>query len=51
VIHAEERETPKTRKKIEWKLITDLPVQSRRDAIEKLEWYAMRWKIEVSTRF
>ena len=47
VIHAEERSTPKNRKKIEWKLITDLPVRSRRDAIEKLEWYAMRWKIEV----
>jgi hypothetical protein len=47
VIHAEERETPKNRKKIEWKLITDLPVQSRREAVEKLEWYAMRWKIEV----
>ena len=26
VIHAEERGTPKNRKKIEWKLITDLPV-------------------------
>jgi hypothetical protein len=47
VIHAEERGTPKTRKKIEWKLITDLPVQSRQDAIEKLEWYALRWKIEL----
>lgn len=47
VIHAEERGTPKNRKKIEWKLITDLPVQSRQDAIEKIEWYAMRWKIEV----
>jgi len=47
VIHAEERGTPKNRKKIEWKLITDLPVQSRQDAIAKLEWYAMRWKIEV----
>jgi hypothetical protein len=47
VIHAEERETPKDRKKIEWKLITDLPVQSRQDAIEKIEWYALRWKIEV----
>ena len=23
------------------------PVQSRKDAIEKLEWYAMRWKIEM----
>ncbi len=47
VIHAEERGTPKNRKKIEWKLITDLPVNSRADAIEKLGWYSMRWKIEV----
>jgi Transposase DNA-binding len=47
VIHAEEPGTPKNRKKIAWKLITNLPVQSRKDAIEKLEWYALRWKIEV----
>jgi Transposase DNA-binding len=47
VIHADERGMPKNRKKIDWKLITDLPVQSRQDAIEKLEWYALRWKIEV----
>ena len=47
VIHAEERGTPENRKKIDWKLITDLPVGSRADAIEKLEWYALRWKIEV----
>jgi Transposase DNA-binding len=47
VLHAEERGTPKNRKKIDWKLITDLPVQSRKDAIEKLDWYALRWKIEV----
>ncbi len=47
VIHAEERGTPKNRKKIDWKLITDLPVQSRADAIGKLDWYALRWKIEV----
>jgi hypothetical protein len=47
VIRAEERGTPKNRKKIDWRLITDLPVQSRKDAIEKLEWYALRWKIEV----
>src|ERR1700731_711293 len=47
VIHAQERGTPKNREKIEWKLITDLPVGSPADAIEKLEWYALRWKIEV----
>ena len=47
VIHAEERGIPKNRTKVDWKLVTDLPVQSRKDAIEKLEWYALRWKIEV----
>ncbi|MCP1850116.1 MULTISPECIES: IS4 family transposase [unclassified Bradyrhizobium] len=47
VIHAQERGRPKRRKKIEWKLLTDLPVQSRKDAINKAEWYALRWKIEV----
>jgi hypothetical protein len=47
VIHAEERGTPNNRKKIDWKLITDLPVGSRKDAIEKFEWYALRRKIEV----
>ncbi|MGY3646840.1 hypothetical protein ACVWW2_002131 [Bradyrhizobium sp. LM4.3] len=46
VIHAEERGTSKKRKKIDWKLITDLPVGSRTDAIEKLE-HGLRWKIEV----
>ena len=47
VIYAQERGTPTNRKKIDWKLITDLPVCSRADAIKKLEWYALRWKIEV----
>src|SRR5665213_1330871 len=30
-----------------WKLVTDLQVNSLKDAIEKIVWYAMRWKIEV----
>ena len=47
MIHAQERGSPKSRKPIDWKLITDLPVGSNKDAIEKLNWYAMRWKIEV----
>ena len=47
VLHAQERGVPKNRKKIDWKLITDLPVSSRREAIAKLDWYALRWKIEV----
>jgi hypothetical protein len=47
VLHAREREEPAGRPRIDWKLITDLPVQSHRDAVEKLHWYALRWKIET----
>ena len=47
VIHAQERGAPKGRERIDWKLITDLPVRSRDEAIEKLKWYSMRWKIET----
>ncbi|MGC9271287.1 MAG: hypothetical protein ACP5E6_14170, partial [Acidiphilium sp.] len=47
MIHAEEKGSPKNREKIKWKLITNLAARSRRDAIEKLQWYALRWKIEV----
>ena len=47
VIHATERGAPKGRKPIEWKLMTDLPACSRSEAIEKLDWYALRWKVEV----
>lgn len=46
-IHASEKSTPKDREKIDWKLLTDLPVRTCLDAIEKLEWYAQRWKIET----
>lgn len=47
MIYAEERGTSKGRARISWKLLTDLPVRSCAEAIEKLQWYALRWKIEV----
>lgn len=47
VIHATERGAPKDRDRIEWKLVTNLPVTSKADAIRMLEWYAMRWTIET----
>ena len=46
VLHAREPEEPVGRPRIDWKLITDLPVESHADAVGKLHWYAMRWKIE-----
>lgn len=47
VLHASERGKPVGCAPIHWKLLTDLPVTSRPQAIEKLQWYAMRWKIET----
>ena len=47
VIEAREQQTPSDRDRIDWKLITDLAVNSRQQAVEKVQWYALRWKIEV----
>jgi hypothetical protein len=42
-----EATTPTGRDKIDWKLITDLPVKSRKDALQMLSWYALRRRIET----
>src|SRR3954469_3670634 len=47
VIHAQERGRTEGRAAIDWKLITDLPVRSPEQAIEKLGWRARRWQIEL----
>jgi hypothetical protein len=47
VLWAQEKTTPEGRDRIDWKLITNLPVKSRSDALQKISWYAMRWKIEM----
>jgi hypothetical protein len=47
VIHATEATAPKGRQRIEWKLLTNLSIGSLEAAIEKLSWYALRWKIET----
>jgi len=47
VIEAREQQTPPDRERIDWKLITDLTVRTRREAVEKVQWYALRWKIEA----
>jgi hypothetical protein len=47
VIHAKERGKPEGREPIDWKLITNLPVTCKADAIRMLDWYSLRWKIET----
>lgn len=46
-IHALEEDTPPERDPIDWKLVTNLPVDYLSAAVEKLGWYALRWKAEV----
>ena len=47
IVHAKERDTPAGRQPLQWNLITNLEVNSEAQAIEKIDWYAMRWKIET----
>jgi len=47
VIYAQEVDVPKGQERVEWKLLTNLPVETFDDAVGKLQWYAMRWKIET----
>ncbi|MBK7006900.1 MAG: transposase [Burkholderiales bacterium] len=47
MVQARERDAPSNVEPIDWKLITDLPVTSRVQAVEKIDWYAMRWTIET----
>lgn len=47
VIYARETSQPGGREPIEWKLATNLAVQTLEEALEKIKWYALRWKIET----
>jgi len=42
-----EKSPPPEVSPIEWMLLTTVPVRSAQDALEKMEWYACRWGIEV----
>ena len=46
-IHALEIDPPAGRPPIDWRLVTNLPVADFAAAVEKLGWYALRWKIET----
>jgi hypothetical protein len=46
-LHADERGTPEGREPIRWRLLTNRPVDDLAGAVEKLDRYAQRWKIET----
>ena len=37
----------KAKKPVSWLLITDLPISNIKDAIQVVEWYRLRWSIEI----
>jgi hypothetical protein len=45
-IYAQEIETPKGEEPIEWLLLSTIPVTNMPEALQKIEWYRERWKIE-----
>ena len=47
VVSAVEDKMPTGRDRIRWTLITNLPVSKKADALNILDWYKQRWKIEV----
>lgn len=47
MIYASEIGSPPDRKPVLWKLVTDLEVTSLKEVVEKIDWYATRWKIEL----
>jgi hypothetical protein len=46
-ILVKEAHPPHQEEALEWMLLTDLPINSWEDAVEKVRWYCLRWRIEV----
>jgi hypothetical protein len=46
-VQAIEPHPPKGEDRLEWMLLTDLPLNSFDEAVKKVQWYSLRWKIEV----
>ncbi len=49
-VWAREAEAPPTGERIEWMLLTTVPVTTLAEALERLAWYTIRWGIEVYHR-
>lgn len=46
-VYVMERNPPEGEEPLEWMLLTDLPVNTFDEAVEKVRWYCLRWRIEV----
>jgi hypothetical protein len=46
-VHVSEKDCPRDYDPIDWMLITNIQVQNRDQALEKVTWYCLRWRIET----
>jgi hypothetical protein len=46
VVHIRESRLPKSQPRLEWFLLTTLPIDSTEDALNCVKWYQLRWRIE-----
>lgn len=46
-VWANEKNTPENVDPVSWLLLTTIPVKNLNDAIEKINWYKLRWLIEI----
>jgi hypothetical protein len=47
IVHCVEVDPPTEEEKIEWLLITSVPIDTAEKALEVVEWYLCRWQIEL----
>ena len=45
-IYVVEKNPSNKGERLEWMLLTNIPVETYEQAIEKIKWYCLRWKIE-----
>lgn len=46
-VYVVEKNSPPETSPLEWMLLTNLPVNTFDEAVEKVSWYCLRWKIEI----
>jgi hypothetical protein len=46
VIHVREENPPAGTKAVEWFLLTTIDIKTKKDALECIQWYCLRWRIE-----
>jgi len=46
-VYVVEKNPPEVTKPLEWMLLTNVEVTSEDEALEKIKWYRLRWRIEV----